>query len=44
MKKEVSPKDCYLIRNNKGHLKGFQTKLKHFLINVDSARRERVGC
>jgi len=40
LKREVSPKDFYL-RNNKGHLK--LTKLKQFLINVDSARRERAG-
>ena len=41
LKKEVSPKDSYL-RNNKGHLKGFQTNLKHFLISVDSTRWERA--
>ena len=33
LKKGVSPIDFYL-RNNKGHLKGFQTNLNHFLINV----------
>ena len=30
LKKEVSPKYFYL-RNNEGHLKGFQRNLKHFL-------------
>ena len=31
LKKEVSLKDFYLVHNNKGHLKGFQTNFKRIL-------------
>ena len=42
MKKEVPPKDFYL-RKNKGHLKGFQTNLKHFLIKLMSIPPAETG-
>ena len=41
VKTEVSPKDFY-IHNNKGHLKGFQTNLKHFF-NKCPFRLPRAG-
>ena len=37
MKKEVSSKH-FCLHNKKDHLEGFETKFKHFLANVDSAR------